>query len=134
MAAGERLGFRVERSPDHVGKTAQLLAENWVGAIFYGAMEMGPRALGVRSILANPVQRKVNDSINKRLQRTEFMPFALFVLDVDDEFFAFLANEGYTLQPLAERLPDFRQISGVGRLKSSSVPSRFSRTMSTAFC
>jgi hypothetical protein len=35
------------------------------------------------------------------------MPFAPFVLDVDDEFFAFLANEGYTLQPLAERLPDF---------------------------
>lgn len=62
------------------------------------------------------------------------MPFAPFVLDVDDEFFAFLANEGYTLQPLAKRLPDFRQISGVSRLKSSSVPSRFSRTMSTAFC
>ncbi len=48
-------------------------------------MEMGPRALGARSILANPAQREVNDSINKRLQRTEFMPFAPFVLDVDAE-------------------------------------------------
>lgn len=85
LAAGEQLGFRVERSPDHVDKTAQLLADNWVGAIFHGAMEMGPRALGARSILASPAQREVNDSINKRLQRTEFMPFAPFVLDVDAE-------------------------------------------------
>jgi carbamoyltransferase len=85
LSAGERLGFRVERSPEHVQKTAQLLAENWVGAIFYGAMEMGPRALGARTILASPAKREVNDSINKRLQRTEFMPFAPFVLDVDAE-------------------------------------------------
>ena len=85
LSAGERLGFRVERSPEHVQKTAQMLADNWVGAIFYGAMEMGPRALGARTILASPAQREVNDSINKRLQRTEFMPFAPFVLDVDAE-------------------------------------------------
>lgn len=85
LSAGERLGFRVERSPEHVQKTAQMLADNWVGAIFYGAMEMGPRALGARTILASPAKREVNDSINKRLQRTEFMPFAPFVLDVDAE-------------------------------------------------
>ncbi|RJG13197.1 hypothetical protein D3879_08005 [Pseudomonas cavernicola] len=85
LGAGEKLGFRVERDPEHVEKTAQLLADNWVGAIFYGAMEMGPRALGARTILASPAQREVNDSINKRLQRTEFMPFAPYVLDVDAE-------------------------------------------------
>ncbi|MBT8765599.1 carbamoyltransferase C-terminal domain-containing protein [Metapseudomonas boanensis] len=85
LSAGERLGFRVERESGYVEKTAQLLADNWVGAIFYGAMEMGPRALGARTILASPAQREVNDSINKRLQRTEFMPFAPYVLDVDAE-------------------------------------------------
>ncbi|MBF7730153.1 carbamoyltransferase C-terminal domain-containing protein [Pseudomonas sp. N040] len=85
LSAGERLGFRVERSPEHVQQTAQLLADNRVGAIFYGAMEMGPRALGARTILASPAKREVNDSINKRLQRTEFMPFAPYVLDVDAE-------------------------------------------------
>src|SRR5260370_37896571 len=39
-------------------------------------MEYGPRALGNRSILASPVAREINDSINKRLDRSEFMPFA----------------------------------------------------------
>ena len=85
LAAGERLGFGVERKVDVVEKTARLLADDKVGAIFYGAMEMGPRALGARSILASPSRRDVNDTINKRLQRTEFMPFAPYVLDVDAE-------------------------------------------------
>ena len=85
LSAGERLHFRVERSAAYVERTAQLLAGKHIGAIFYGAMEMGPRALGARSILASPARREVNDSVNKRLQRTEFMPFAPYVLDVDAE-------------------------------------------------
>lgn len=43
-------------------------------------MEFGPRALGARSILASPVRRDINDTINKRLDRSEFMPFAPVVL------------------------------------------------------
>jgi len=85
LSTAERLRFRVERSGEHVEKTAQLLADNHIGAIYWGAMEMGPRALGARSILASPARREVNDSVNKRLQRTEFMPFAPYVLDVDAE-------------------------------------------------
>jgi carbamoyltransferase len=44
-------------------------------------MEYGPRALGARSILASPIKREVNDMINKRLERSEFMPFAPVVLE-----------------------------------------------------
>ena len=83
LLAAERMGCKVQRGPDHVQKAAELLAANQVGAIFYGPMEMGPRALGARSILASPARREVNDSINLRLQRTEFMPFAPYVLAED---------------------------------------------------
>jgi carbamoyltransferase len=48
-------------------------------------METGPRALGARSIIASPQKREVNESINRRLERTEFMPFAPYVLDRDAE-------------------------------------------------
>ncbi|WP_163835647.1 carbamoyltransferase C-terminal domain-containing protein [Spartinivicinus ruber] len=58
-------------------KAAKLLQEGRVGAIYSQRMEMGPRALGARTILASPVDRDINDSINKRLERTEFMPFVL---------------------------------------------------------
>jgi carbamoyltransferase len=57
-------------------KVAQLLAQNKVVARFNGKMEYGPRALGNRSILYSATDRSVNDWLNKRLQRTEFMPFA----------------------------------------------------------
>jgi carbamoyltransferase len=39
-------------------------------------MEYGPRALGNRSILYQTTDKTVNDWLNKRLKRTEFMPFA----------------------------------------------------------
>lgn len=77
-------GFSVSKT-NPVETAASLLAEHKVGAIFTKAMEMGPRALGARTILANPDKRDINDSINQRLQRTEFMPFAPYVLDIDAE-------------------------------------------------
>lgn len=83
MCLAEKQGFKVERS-DSVSKIAsQELAEGKVGATFFSAMEMGPRALGARSILASPEKRDINDSINARLERTEFMPFAPYVLPED---------------------------------------------------
>ena len=44
-------------------------------------MEWGPRARGRRSIILNTFNRDVNQSLNNRLNRTEFMPFAPSVLD-----------------------------------------------------
>ena len=52
------------------------LEENKVVGYFDGRMEFGPRALGARSILVNAQDRSINDYLNKRLERTEFMPFA----------------------------------------------------------
>lgn len=44
-------------------------------------MEYGPRALGHRSILAEPTDVTMMDWLNKRLGRTEFMPFAPMILE-----------------------------------------------------
>ena len=65
---------RVEGAP--VTEAANRLVEGKIGAIFTGRMEYGPRALGARSILANPSRRETHDLLNQRLARTEFMPFA----------------------------------------------------------
>jgi carbamoyltransferase len=54
-----------------------------VGAAYLGRMEIGPRALGARSILASPADHAINDNLNRRLERSEFMPFAPYVLDED---------------------------------------------------
>lgn len=60
---------------------ADLLMDNKIIGLWQGRMEWGPRALGNRSILLNTFNRSVNDSLNKRLNRTEFMPFAPVVID-----------------------------------------------------
>jgi len=59
-----------------VDGAARRLNAGQLGAIYTGRMEYGPRALGARSILANPSRRETHDLLNKRLARSEFMPFA----------------------------------------------------------
>ncbi len=71
----------VRDGSDNIGKAVDALVAGKVVAIYTGRMEYGPRALGNRSILAAPVAREINDSINKRLDRSEFMPFAPAVLE-----------------------------------------------------
>jgi carbamoyltransferase len=56
--------------------SAKRLNAGQLGAIYTGRMEYGPRALGARSILANPSRRETHDLLNERLARSEFMPFA----------------------------------------------------------
>ena len=64
---------------------AELVAAGKAGAVYTGRMEFGPRALGARSIIAYPCDPAINDNLNKRLDRSEFMPFAPYVLEEDAE-------------------------------------------------
>lgn len=62
-------------------KTGQRLADGQVVAVCRGRLELGPRALGHRTILYQTGDASVNDWLNKRLDRTEFMPFAPVTLE-----------------------------------------------------
>ncbi len=62
-------------------KVAELISSGKIVARFAGRMEYGPRALGNRSILYHTRDKTANDWLNKRLKRTEFMPFAPVTLD-----------------------------------------------------
>jgi carbamoyltransferase len=61
-------------------KIAELLSQKKVIAHFNDKMEFGPRALGNRSILCSASDKNINNWLNKRLKRTEFMPFAPIIL------------------------------------------------------
>ncbi len=78
-------GIKRHRPKDAVDKVARLLAKGKVVGRFHGGMEWGPRALGNRSILARPHDPTVNDWLNERLGRSEFMPFAPVVRVEDAE-------------------------------------------------
>ncbi len=79
----EKYGLSFRRSECVEKEIATFLFENKIVGRFSGRMEYGPRALGNRSILAAPVDKTINDWLNKRLKRTEFMPFAPSILEED---------------------------------------------------
>jgi carbamoyltransferase len=64
-----------------VARAADAIHAGRVVGWFQGRMEFGPRALGNRSMLARPTDAEINRTLNARLARTEFMPFAPSVLE-----------------------------------------------------
>ncbi len=77
----QRAQLQFDRYTPIEPKIAALIAAGHVVARFNGRMEYGPRALGNRSILYHAKEPEVNQWLNQRLGRTEFMPFAPATLD-----------------------------------------------------
>jgi carbamoyltransferase len=74
--------FKWERvsGTERARRAARFVADGKVLGLHQGRMEYGPRALGNRTILASPTDARINDDLNQRLSRSEFMPFAPSVL------------------------------------------------------
>ena len=83
-AAGRRLvalQTTLTASHDICAQAARLLAQGHVLGWFCGRSEFGPRALGGRSIIADPRTAEMKDKLNKRVKhRQAFRPFAPIVL------------------------------------------------------
>lgn len=107
-------------------ETARLLADGKLVGWVQGRAEFGPRALGNRSILADPRPADMKDKINSRVKfREEFRPFAPSILDeFGDEYF-----ENYQVSPYMERTLKFKEaakakvpaivhVNATGRLQS----------------
>lgn len=73
---GIRDEYVVNESNTIIDDIADRLAGNKIVCLMRGNMEFGPRALCHRSILYNCDTKETNDWLNKKLSRTEFMPFA----------------------------------------------------------
>jgi carbamoyltransferase len=71
-------GIAAERLADAalVERMAERLTRNRVCAVFRGRMEFGPRALGRRSVLANPADPKMQERLNRVKGREQFRPVA----------------------------------------------------------
>jgi carbamoyltransferase len=88
-AAARDAGLVAEEPADVAERTAELLAAGKIVGWFQGRMEAGPRSLGNRSILADPRDPTMKDTLNRRVKKREsFRPFAPSVLaEAADEYF-----------------------------------------------
>ena len=77
----ERRGLPAERVDDIDSRIADLVIDGHIVARVTGRMEFGPRALGNRSTLVMPSLPGIEDKLNERFHRDEFMPFAPSLLE-----------------------------------------------------
>jgi carbamoyltransferase len=108
--------------------TADRIAEGKVVGWFQGRMEWGARALGNRSILADPRRADMREIINLRIKfRERFRPFAPSVaVDALDEYFVDAVPDPFMIQVYPVRpekrdvIPAVTHVDGSGRLQTVS--------------
>jgi carbamoyltransferase len=117
---------KFESEEDLLDQVAGLLSKEQVVAWFQGRMEFGPRALGNRSILADPRSSKMKDWINFEIKNREFFrPFGASVLrEKVSDYFEFNSDSPYMLyvanfkDNYSEKLPAIKHINGTSRIQT----------------
>ena len=120
---------KIEKIDDKIAlcrHTAQEIAAGKVVGWFQGRMEWGPRALGNRSILADPRKKEMKEVLNERIKRREsFRPFApSILLDSVDEYFEQNYPDPFMIKVYLIRpekrpfIPAVTHVDGTGRLQT----------------
>lgn len=108
-------------------KTARLIDEGMVIGWFHGRMEFGPRALGNRSIIADPRRKDIRDILNERVKNREmFRPFAPFVpverahefFDMDCEESPFMLKVFPVKPDKSHIIPAVTHVDGTARVQT----------------
>ena len=106
--------------------TAKLISEQNVVGWYQGKIEWGPRALGNRSILADPRDSKMKDVLNEKIKHRElFRPFAPSILEeYVSEYFDLTIPSPYMLfvakVKKPDKIPAVTHVDGTGRLQTVS--------------
>ncbi|MBN2383300.1 hypothetical protein JXQ70_10490 [bacterium] len=119
-------GHIIGRGQDSIRMAAELLAQGKIGGRFTGKSEMGPRALGHRSILADPrsvdLRQKLNDTIK---HRAPFRPFApVLIKDRVPELAHRIVDSPFMLltfqipETICQRIPAVIHVDGSARIQT----------------
>jgi len=109
-----------------ISKTAALVADGKILGWFQGRCEWGPRALGNRSIVADPRRPEMKEILNRRIKhREDFRPFAPSILaeSVTDYFEKSHPSPFMTLaysvrSEKRDKIPAPTHVDGTGRLQT----------------
>ena len=112
-----------------IQKTAKLISDGNIVGWYQGKMEWGPRALGNRSILADPRDANMKNILNEKIKHREsFRPFAPSILnEYVSDYFEINIKSPYMLfvakVKKPDKIPAVTHIDGTGRLQSVSKES-----------
>jgi len=139
-------GLCYRRSDDIAEEVAGLVARGRVVAFFQGRMELGPRALGNRSLLVDPRDPNVRETLNRKVKHREFFrPFAPSVLedeagrwfDIEKETSAseYMLTTWPVRPECRERIPAVVHVDGSARVQivRQAVNPRFHAVLSAFY-
>ncbi|MGI9628868.1 MAG: carbamoyltransferase family protein [Longimicrobiales bacterium] len=121
-----------DSSDELFAHVAGRLADGQIVGWFQGRMEFGPRALGCRSILADPRAEDMRDRINAMIKKREsFRPFAPAVAsedahtffevdDGDESLFAYMLCVAQVREAFRDQLPSITHVDGSARVQTVS--------------
>ena len=147
LAAVKAAGLTPRRSKSPARDAADMIADGKIVAWFQGRMEFGPRALGNRSLLADPRRPEMRDILNQKVKhREDFRPFAPSVMaERADDWFevggAHSASHAFMLFACAvkperrERIPAVLHRDGSARVQlvSRETNPRFHELLSSFY-
>ena len=120
----QNISYQEFSSSELFPSVAQLIADGKIVGWYQGKMEWGPRALGSRSILADPRKSEMKDILNEKIKHREsFRPFAPSILEeYVSEYFDIDRISPYMLfvAPVKKpkEIPAITHVDGTGRLQS----------------
>jgi len=124
-----KISYKKYERQELLTRTAKLIADQYVVGWYQGRVEWGPRALGNRSILADPRNQKMKDILNEKIKHREsFRPFAPSILEeYTSEYFELDIQSPYMLLVAKvkkpDKLPAITHVDGTGRLQTVSKKS-----------
>jgi carbamoyltransferase len=121
-------GYSIAELPEEelMRRTAGIIADGKILGWFQGRAEWGPRALGNRSIVADPRRPEMKEILNRRIKHREiFRPFAPSILaEATAEYFEkshpspFMTLAYSVRQEKREKIPAPTHVDGTGRLQT----------------
>jgi carbamoyltransferase len=124
----ENEGLQVEEAEreELMERAVSLLTEGKVIGLYQGRLEWGPRALGNRSILADPRKEEMIDTVNKKIKfRESFRPFAPTVLEErSEDYFDINGESPYmlfvhdVLEGKKDEIPAVTHTDGTSRMQT----------------
>lgn len=121
--------LQIEKEGDLCAETAKRIADGKIVGWFQGRMEWGARALGNRSILADPRRADMRDRINTKIKfRERFRPFAPSILEEAlQEYFTGAVPDPFMIQVYPIRPEKRTMIPAVAHADGSGRPQTVSR-------
>ncbi len=107
---------------------AKLVSKDLIIGLVRGRYEVGPRALGNRSILCNPLNEKMRDILNDKVKHREwYRPFAPIVTEEDSQKYftnkspiPYMSVICYTREEYRDKLPSVTHVDGSARIQTVS--------------